>query len=142
MTLLRRFALIYGIVFLIAGAGGFIPGLTQPHQHPDVMVTAGLGLLLGLFPVNLLHNAAHLLFGVWGLLASRTDGASRTYGRVVFIAYAVLAVMGFVTTMNLHTAFGFVPLYGHDIWLHVLLAAGGLYFGFLHRVEQPRVRST
>lgn len=41
--------------------------------------------------------------------------------------------------MNLNTAFGFVPLYGHDIWLHVLLAAGGLYFGFMHRVEQPRM---
>ena len=140
MSVLRRFALVFGIVFLLVGIAGFIPGLTQPHTHPDVMVTAGLGLVLGLFPVNVLHNAAHLLFGVYGLLASRSDGASRTYGKVVAIAYALLTVMGLFSAMRLHTAFGFVPLYGHDIWLHALLAAVGAYFGFMRPVEQPRMR--
>jgi len=141
MTTLRRFALIFGIVFLLVGAAGFIPGLTQPHTHPDVMVTAGLGLVMGLFPVNVLHNIAHLLFGVWGLMASRSDGASRAYGKSVAIAYALLMVMGLISAMNLHTAFGFVPLYGHDIWLHALLAAVGAYFGFMHRQEQPLRRT-
>lgn len=136
MTIARRFAMVYGIVFLLVGVAGFIPGVTLPHSHPDVMLTAGLGLVLGLFAVNVLHNAAHLLFGVWGLLASRSDSASRTYGKVVFVAYALLTVMGLVTAMNLHTAFGFVPLYGHDIWLHALLALGGAYFGFRKPQEQ------
>ena len=134
MSTLRRFALVYGIVFLLVGIGGFVPGITQPHSHPDVQVTAFLGAVLGLFAVNLLHNAAHLLFGVWGLVASRSDAASRTYGRVVAIAYALLALMGLFSTMNLHTAFGFVPLYGHDVWLHLLLAAGAFYFGFVRPV--------
>lgn len=137
MSTLRRFALVFGIVFLLVGIGGFIPGLTQPHTHPDVMVTAGLGLLMGLFPVNVLHNFAHILFGVWGLAASRSDGAAKTYGKSVFVAYAVLMVMGLISTMRLYTGFGFVPLYGHDVWLHALLAAIGFYFGFMHRVEQP-----
>jgi hypothetical protein len=101
---------------------------------------AGLGLVLGLFPVNVLHNAAHLLFGVWGLIASRSGGASRAYGKVVAIAYAVLTVMGLITAMNLHTAFGFVPLYGHDIWLHAALAAGGFYFGFMREHRTPLAR--
>lgn len=140
MTALRRFALLFGIVFLVIGIGGFIPGLTQPHEHPDVMVKQGLGLVLGLFPVNILHNAAHLLFGVWGLLASRSDGAARGYGKAVAIAYALLTVMGLIGTMRLHTAFGFVPLYGHDIWLHALLAGVAFYFGFMRDVEQPRMR--
>lgn len=137
MTTVRRFAMIFGIAFLLIGASGFIPGLTQPHSHPDVMLTAGLGLALGLFPVNVLHNLAHLLFGAWGLLASRSDGASRTYGKGVFFAYALLTVMGLVGTMNLHTAFGFVPLYGNDVWLHALLAAGGAYFGFSRGHDRP-----
>lgn len=142
MTALRWFALIFGIVFLLVGVAGFVPGLMQPHSHPDVMVTQGLGLVLGLFPVNILHNAAHLLFGVWGLLASRSDGAARAYGKVVAIAYALLAVMGLVTAMRLHTFFGFVPLYGHDIWLHAVLAAVAAYFGFMRPVEQPLMRRT
>jgi hypothetical protein len=141
MSVLRRFALIFGIVFLLVGIAGFIPGLTQPHSHPDVKLTAGLGLVMGLFPVNVLHNAAHLLFGVWGLMASRSDGAARGYGKVVAIAYALLMVMGLVKAMNLHTAFGFVPLYGHDVWLHAGLAAVGAYFGFMHSRDHDRVRA-
>ncbi|HEX2548003.1 MAG TPA: DUF4383 domain-containing protein [Ramlibacter sp.] len=140
MSALRRFALIFGIAFLLIGISGFIPGLSQPHSHPDVRVTAFLGMALGLFPVNILHNLAHLLFGVWGLAASRSDGASRGYAKVVAVSYILLAVMGLVQTMNLHTAFGFVPLYGHDVWLHILLAAGGLYFGFIRPMEQDRMR--
>jgi hypothetical protein len=102
-----------------------------------VMVTTGLGAVLGLFAVNVLHNAAHLLFGVYGLIASRSDGASRTYGKVVALGYGLLAVMGLLTTMNMHTLFGFVPLYGHDVWLHAGLAAVAAYFGFFHTREQP-----
>lgn len=129
----RTFALIFGIVFLAVGAAGFIPGLTQPHTHPDVTVDAGLGLLLGLFPVNILHNIAHLLFGVWGLLASRSVGAARTYGKGTAIIYGVFVVMGLIEAANLWTTFGLVPLYGNDVWLHALLAAVAAYFGFFHR---------
>lgn len=140
MTGTRRFALIFGIVFLLVGVAGFVPGITQPHTHPDVMVTAGLGLVLGLFPVNVLHNLAHLLFGFWGLFAATSDGAARVYGKVVAIAYGLLTVMGLVTAMNLHTAFGFVPLYGHDIWLHAGLAAVAAYFGFRRPQALPQRR--
>ena len=75
---LRRFALVLGIVFLIVGIAGFVPGMTVPHEHPDVIVKSGLGLELSLFPINVLHNIVHLLFGVWGLLAARSAaGAHR-----------------------------------------------------------------
>jgi hypothetical protein len=142
MTITRRFALIFGIVFLLVGIAGFIPGITQPHTHPDVMVTAGLGVLMGLFAVNVLHNLAHLLFGVLGLFASTSEGAARAYGKAVAISYALLTVMGLISTANLHTAFGFVPLYGHDVWLHALLAGVAAYFGFRRPVDQPLHRGT
>lgn len=137
MTALRLFALVFGLVFLLVGAAGFVPGFTTPHTHPDVKLTTGMGLLFGLFPVNLLHNLAHLLFGVWGLFAMKSEGAARVYGQVVAVAYGLLTIMGLVTAMNLHTAFGFVPLYGHDIWLHAALAVVAAYFGFMHERELP-----
>ena len=72
---IRTFALLYGIVFLIVGAGGFIPGLlAPPHTHPDLSVNTGFGHLMGLFPVNVLHNIVHLLFGAWGVAAYRGFG--------------------------------------------------------------------
>lgn len=124
----QTFARLYGIVFLIVGVGGFIPGLTQPHVHPNLTVQAGSGMELGLFPVNILHNIVHLLFGAWGLAAARSFDASRAYGRVVAIAYGLLTVLGLIPATN--TAFGFVPIYGHDVWLHAGLAAIAAYFGF------------
>ena len=57
MAAVRRFALIFGIVFLVVGIAGFIPEITTPHEHPDVQVTSFLGLVLGLFPVNVLRSA-------------------------------------------------------------------------------------
>jgi len=135
---LRRFALIFGIVFLVVGAGGFIPALNAPHTHPDVAVTTGLGLELSLFPVNVLHNIVHLLFGVWGLLAARSAAGAKGYAKAVAIIYALLMVMGLIPAANLHTTFGLVPLYGHDIWLHALLAAVAGYFGFVHRDQEVR----
>lgn len=140
MSAFRRFALIFGLIFLVAGIAGFVPGLTMEHTHPDVRVTAGMGLLLGLFPVNVLHNLAHLLFGFWGLFASTSDGAARLYGKAVAIIYGVLMVMGLIQAMNLYTAFGFVPLYGWDVALHAGLAAVAAYFGFVREHRMPLAR--
>jgi uncharacterized protein DUF4383 len=128
----RTFALIFGIVFLVVGAGGFIPGILQPGvPDPDLTMTQGYGHELGLFPVNLLHNIVHILFGVWGILAYKSLAGARTYFRAVAIIYAVLTVMGLVP--GLHTSFGMVPLYGNDVWLHALLALVAVYFGWINR---------
>lgn len=129
----RTFALLFGIVFLLIGIAGFIPGITTaPHPgHPDLAVDANYGQVLGLFPVNVLHNIVHILFGVWGLAASRSFGGSRGYAKGVAIIYAVLTIAGFIPGLN--TMFGLVPLFGNDIWLHALLAAVAAYFGWVHR---------
>ncbi|HJQ15412.1 MAG TPA: DUF4383 domain-containing protein [Allosphingosinicella sp.] len=137
----RNFALVFGIVFLLVGIAGFIPGLNQmPHaEHPALKVSANYGQLLGLFPVNILHNAVHILFGVWGLLAYRALAGAKLYARGVALIYAVLTVAGLVP--GLDTLFGFVPLFGNDIWLHALLALVAAYFGWVHRdsVASPTV---
>jgi hypothetical protein len=129
----RTFAFIWGIGFLAIGVGGFIPGITTPPHPglPDLAVDANYGQAFGLFPINILHNIVHLLFGLWGLMASRSLGASKSYAKAVAIIYTVLMVAGIVPGLN--TMFGLVPLFGNDIWLHALLALGGAYFGWMHR---------
>ncbi len=127
----RTFALIFGIVFLAVGALGFVPGAVTPLHPGHTPAMGNNGQLLGLFPVNEVHNIVHLLFGVWGLVASRGLAASVTYARAVAIIYAVLTVMGFIP--GLSTMFGLAPLYGNDIWLHAVLAAAAAYFGWVHR---------
>jgi hypothetical protein len=137
---IQTFARIYGIVFLIVGVVGFIPGLTRAHDHPGLIVDAASGMELGLFPVNVLHNLVHIIFGAWGLVAARSISAGRTYARVVAIAYALLTILGLIPATN--TTFGLVPIYGHDIWLHALLAAVAAYFGFMHRDARAGVVRT
>lgn len=128
----RTFALIYGIVFLIVGVAGFIPGLVQDASPPaGLAVETGYGHLFGLFPVNVLHNLVHLAFGVWGIVAYRSLGAAVTYARGVAIIYAVLMVMGLIPTLNV--MFGLAPLHSHDVWLHAVLALVAAYFGWMHR---------
>lgn len=139
---LRYFALIYGIVFLVVGIAGFVPGLVTPFEatDPEVAVDAGAGRLFGLFPINALHNLVHIAFGIWGLVAYRTPGAAVTYARAVAIIYALLFVLGLIP--GLHTMFGLVPLFGHDVWLHLVLAAVAAYFGWLAPRDTVAHRTT
>ena len=124
----RTFALIFGIVFLAVGALGFVPSVVQNstgeglNQH---------GMLLGLFMISPLHNAAHLLFGLWGLAASRSLGGAVAYFRGVAVIYALLAVLGLIaSTADL---FGMIPLMGNDVYLHAALAIIAAYFGFVNK---------
>ena len=129
----RTFALIWGIVFLGAAAGGLIPGLLQePAIHdPDLAVDVMHGRALGLFPVNILHTLVHLLFGIWGVIASRDWDKAKAYAKTVAVIYAVFVVMGLIP--GLDTTFGLVPLHDNDVWLHALLAVPAAYFGFVHK---------
>ena len=130
----RSFALAFGIVFLLVGIAGFVPPLVSPPPTgPDVAADAGFGRLMGLFPINALHNLVHVAFGAWGLAAYRSPSAVRLYARAVAVIYALLAVMGLVPGLN--TTFGLVPIYGHDVWLHALLAIVAAYFGFVAAPE-------
>lgn len=132
---IRYFALIYGIVFLVVGIAGFIPGLVMPMEgdHPALAVEAGAGTLFGLFPVNILHNIVHVVFGIWGLAVWRGIPGSITYARCVAVIYGLFVIMGLVPVLQ--TTFGLVPLYGHDIWLHILLAGVAAYFGFVAKAD-------
>lgn len=133
----RTFALIFGIVFLLAGASGFMPGLLHPvpADAPPLTVTTGYGLVVGLLPVNLLHNLVHLLFGILGVVAFAGLFAPRVYAQIVAVAYGLLVVLGLLPATN--TLFGLVPIYGNDVWLHVVLGVVAAYFGFMTPAAVP-----
>ena len=126
----RLFALIAGIIYVVAGIAGFIPGLGGERTTPDLIVDTAYRDVLGLFPANILHHFVHLAVGVLGLLAYRSFEASRNYSRALAIFYAILGVMGLIDAGNLNTTFDLIPLFGNDIWLHLGTAAIAAYFGF------------
>ena len=137
----RTYALIMGIVFLGLAATGLIPGLLHPPSgNHDLAVDAMHGDALGIFPVNILHTLVHAAFGVWGLAASRSWDAAKTFAKVTAVIYAVFVVMGLLPE-PFSTTFGLVPLHGNDVWLHVAIAATAAYFGFMHRDDRGRERA-
>lgn len=137
----RRFAFLLGLFLVLAGIAGFLPFLTWAETgrapidnavaaagHGHAMLGTGDAMLLGLFPVNVAHNVVHILFGLWGLAASRGRRGALVYARSIAVIYFVLAVAGLLPAVQ--TGFGLIPLYAKDVWLHGLIALGGVYFGW------------
>lgn len=132
----RTLALIFGVAYALVGVLGFIPGLTQPPPEgaPSLALAAGYGSLLGLFPVNVLHNLIHLVAGLWGVAVWRGMGSVRTYGRVLTVVFGAFVVMGLIPGLN--TTFGLAPLFGNDVWLHALTAAITAYIGWFAPLDE------
>jgi hypothetical protein len=126
----RTFALIYGIVFLAVGILGFgiVPGVLADQTGSGLQVS---GMLLGKFHVNGLHNIIHILFGLWGLAASRSLGGAVGYFKVVTVIYLLLAILGLIAATA--TGFGYVMLGGYNVYLHAALGIVAAYFGFVKK---------
>lgn len=139
---IRSFASLAGLVYLVIGIFGFLPGLTHtpPVGAPHLAFETNYRYLFGLFPVNLIHNIFHIAIGLWGFLASSSFAASRTFARGVAVLYGVLTLMGLFPGLN--TAFGLLPLFGHDVWIHAGTALAAAYFGLAAGPEVTRVRRT
>ncbi len=119
-------ALAMGIVFLLVGVLGFIPGITQDFEELEFAGPDSGAMLLGLFQVSVLHNVVHLLFGLGGLVA-RGVSAARAYLIGGGAIYAVLWIYG--TVVDQTSDANFVPLNTADNWLHLGLAAGMILLG-------------
>lgn len=107
-------AMVLGIVFLIAGALGFVP-------NPIVGEN-------GIFVTNHTHDWVHIGSGIVLLLGAYSPLGAGMALRVVGIVYAIVAVLGFI--MSGPMLLGMIAMNMADHWLHVVLAAVILYAGF------------
>jgi hypothetical protein len=130
-------ARIVGIVFILVGILGFIPGVTT---NIGTLMFAGHesgALLLGLFQVSILHNIVHLLYGIAGVVLARTFSGARNYLIWGGAVYLVLWLYGLFIALD--SPANFVPLNDADDWLHLFLGLGmialGLIFGRSDRVR-------
>ena len=128
-TNVQKAALAVGIVFLLVGVLGFIPGITSNYGQLEFASANSDALLLGLFQVSILHNIVHLLFGVAGLAMARTAAGARNYLIGGGVIYAVLWLYGLVIGDTAPA--NFVPMNMADDWLHLVLAVGMIGLGVL-----------
>ena len=127
-------ARLVGIVFLVVGVAGFIPGITTNlYDGLEFAGDDGNAELLGLFEVSILHNIVHALFGV-GILMAATPAGARTYLLGSGALYVVLFLMGIVGAGD------WVPINDADNWLHLGLAVGLIALGLITtRDREPTV---
>ena len=132
-TLAQTLALAFGIVFLLVGILGFIPGITEDAPGSFSGEDSD-GSLLGIFQTSVLHNIAHLAFGV-GILAARKHSTALTYLLVSGIAYVGLFLLGILGIMD------WLPAEDTDDWLHLGLGVAllGGWYAAKKEVEDRRV---
>lgn len=116
--MLKKISLVFGVVFLLIGLLGFVPGITSTDAD-------GMQLLLGLFMVDPVHNVIHLLSGIAGLVGAASDQYAKWYLLIFGAVYALVTVLGFIDP----TIFGLLHVNTADNILHLVLAVGMLGAG-------------
>ena len=118
MGMARTVAAVLGVVYVVAGLGGFV--LDSP--------------LFGLFEVNALHNIVHIVLGAILLYGATSTEVAIMANRGVGAVLVLLGLLGIVSA----DGFGLVPLGGNDIWLHLATGAILLGSGFVGEGAEAR----
>ena len=135
-TPVQNVARLVGIVFLLVGIAGFIPGITTNlYEGLEFAGDDGTAELLGLFEVSVLHNIVHALFGVGIFMAATPEGA-RTFLIGSGAIYVVLFLLGIIGGAD------WVPVNDADHWLHLGLGVGLLGLGFGLTRDRDRTVAT
>ena len=127
--LVSKIALAVGVVFVLVGIAGFIPGITTGYDMLSFAGHGSMAKLLGVFQVSVLHNIVHLLYGVAGIALAATAVTARLYLIGGGIIYLILWIYGLVIDQG--TTVNFVPFNTPDNWLHFGLGVGMIALGVL-----------
>ena len=132
----QLFVVLLGIALIVVGFLGFLPAaLTPPAQAEQLRVSASEGYLFGLFHVNAVNSIVYILVGALGLMMSAMWSTARTYCAIVAVVYGALAILGLIPPFQ--TLFGLMPLHGHSVWVHALVAVAAACFAFVPASRSP-----
>ena len=116
--MLKNAAMAFGIVFVLIGILGFVPGITNSDH-----------MLLGFFHVDTLHNIIHLASGIAALALMSSTTNAKLYFQIFGVVYALVTILGFVQ-YNDTQLLGFLATNPADDYLHLVIAIAALYLGF------------
>lgn len=110
-SMVKSITWILGIVLLLVGILGFV-------NNP----------ILGIFQVDTIHNAIHILSGIVALIAvSSSESYARLYLIVFGIVYALVTILGFMSGTDV---LGLFVVNQADNYLHAAIAVVCLGVGF------------
>ena len=136
-TPVQNITRLVGVVFLLVGIAGFIPGITTNlYDGLEFAGDDGSAELLGIFKVSVLHNIVHGLFGIAGLALAKTASGARTFligGGAIYVLLWLLGIAGGADWIPSNTA---------DDWLHLGLGGALIVLGVVLTRERKRVPTT
>ncbi|WP_458779254.1 DUF4383 domain-containing protein [Arthrobacter sp. D3-16] len=118
-----------GIVLMLVGVLGFIPGVTTQYSELMLLGPASHAMFLGLFQVSMLLNIVQLAIGATGWAMSRTEHGARNFLLGAGALYIVLAIFGLIVGVD--SAANFLSLNMTDNWAHLALGIVMIVAGWL-----------
>lgn len=134
----QTFALVFGILYLLVGILGFF-------FAEEFTEGSTADAVLGIFPVNHLHNIVHLLIGAAWVAASRRHDTAKSANTAIGVVYLLVAALGFLFGGEgtfMHTLLNIQSKGSADNFLHLISGALSLYFGTAGAGDRDRVART
>jgi hypothetical protein len=107
-------AKVFGVVFLVIGVLGFVPGITSN------------GHLLGIFEVDTIHNIIHILSGIVAL--AMAGSSAKLFFKGFGVVYLIVTIVGFLQG---NTVLNLIGVNMADNLLHLVVSLAALYIGFM-----------
>ena len=108
-----------GIVLIVVGILGFIPGITTQYGELRFFGPDSTAMFLGLFQVSMLLNIVQLAIGATGWAMSRTAMGARNFLMGSGLLYIVLSIYGLIVGVG--SAANFLSLNTMDNWALMVL---------------------
>lgn len=130
--MLKKIALVVGIMFFLLGLAGFMPGLSS-YDNSNIQY------LFGIFAIDWPQSAIRIAIGLAGVAVALNMAASKIYLIATGALCAIIALIGFQSS----TLFGFTHFNMADSWSHAVLAIIILGLGFgVHPDYELKLKKT
>ncbi|NUU32797.1 DUF4383 domain-containing protein [Arthrobacter sp. C9C5] len=130
-----------GIVLLVVGVLGFIPGITTQYSELRFFGPDSKAMFLGLFQVSMLLNVVQLAIGAAGLTMSRNGMGARNFLMGFGLLYIIFSVYGLIVGVG--SAANFLSFNTMDNWTHMVLGVAMIGAGWLlsrHLADDAQTR--
>ena len=129
----RNAAMTSGIVLLVIGVLGFIPGITM--EYGEMAFASGSGaMLINAFQVSMLLNIVYLVVGVVGYIMSRTTSGARDFLMGAGILYLAMWLYGLIVGPG-ESAANFLSTNAATTWLNFVFGAVMLALAIAYMVR-------
>lgn len=130
-----------GIVLIVVGVLGFIPGITTQYSELRFLGPDSQAMFLNLFQVSMLLNIVQLAIGAVGLTMSRNGMGARNFLMGFGLLYIIFAVYGLIVGVG--SAANFLSFNTLDNWAHMVLGVAMIGAGWLlsrHLADDAQTR--